>query len=111
MMRRWILFFIVLAVGVGLGLVYGWVLNPVNYLETTFHSLRRDYQADYVLMVAEVYNTERDLTWAASRLTMLGDEQPEESVEQAIFFAEEIGYNPRDLQLMKDLRNVLGEGE
>jgi hypothetical protein len=110
-MRRWILFFIVLLVGTGLGLLYGWVLNPVDYLDTTFQSLREDYQTDYVLMVAEVYHAEQDLAWARTRLTMLGEQPPQQSVEEALAFAEEVGYTARDLALMEELRFALAEEE
>jgi hypothetical protein len=35
------------------GLLYGWMVNPVRYVNTTPDTLRADYQLDYVLMVAE----------------------------------------------------------
>ncbi len=39
-MSRWTLFILVLLLGLGLGLVYGWVVNPVSYQDTTLESLR-----------------------------------------------------------------------
>jgi hypothetical protein len=46
-MSRWTLFFIVLLLGLGLGLLYGWVINPVSYQDTTLDTLRIDYKTDY----------------------------------------------------------------
>ena len=51
-MLRWFLFFLSIALGLAAGLYYGWVINPVEYVNTTPDTLRVDYQADYVLMVA-----------------------------------------------------------
>jgi hypothetical protein len=51
-MSRWTRFLIAIAVGLALGLLYGWVLSPVKYVDTTPNTLRADYQTDYVLMVA-----------------------------------------------------------
>ena len=74
-MSRWILFLITVALGLGAGLFYGWKINPGEYINTTPGSLRDDYKADYVLMVAEAYQAEADLnaadrlvrSWATSR--------------------------------------------
>jgi hypothetical protein len=86
-MARWIRFFFVVAVGIGLGLFYGWVIDPVKYVDTTPDSLRIDFKSDYVLMVAEAYNNERDLGQALDRLTLLGTKAPADIVQQAILFA------------------------
>ena len=50
MTSRWILFIFAILVGAGLGLLYGWVINPVDYVDTTPDTLRIDYKTDYVLM-------------------------------------------------------------
>ena len=44
---------LVLLLGIALGLLVGWVLVPIQYVDTTPDTLRGDYRADYVLMVAE----------------------------------------------------------
>ncbi len=85
-MGRWIRFILVVVVGIGLGLFYGWVIDPVKYVDTTPDSLRIDYKSDYVLMVAEAYNSERDLGLAVSRLALLGAKAPADIVQQAVLF-------------------------
>jgi hypothetical protein len=106
-MRRWVLFLIVIAIGVAAGLYYGWVLSPVKYVDTAPDSLRMDYKSDYVLMVAEAYRLENNLSLAARRLAILGTDSPDIIIAQAIQFAEEIGYNEQDLLLMQTLADEI----
>ena len=110
-MSRWTLFLIILVVGLGLGLLYGWVINPVSYQDTTLESLRIDYKTDYALMVAEVYHYEGDLEWAMNRLTLLEDSSPLVSVESALKFAAQAEYTLPDMFLLRDLHNALEENQ
>ena len=87
---------------------YGWVMNPVEYVDTAPDSLRMDYKTDYVLMVAEAYHVEKSLGMAVRRLAYLGDNLPVEIVNEAILFADQIGYNANDLILMQNLGEALG---
>jgi hypothetical protein len=106
-MRRWLLFFIVIAVGAAVGMLYGWVINPVKYVDTAPDSLRMDYKTDYVLMVAEAYRLENNLNLAARRLALLGTDTPEETVSKALEFARQIGYNEADIALIQSLAEGL----
>jgi hypothetical protein len=105
-MSRWIRFILVMFVGIAGGLLYGWVLNPVKYVDTTPDTLRIDYKTDYVLMVAETYSADKDLDLAVRRLSILG-ESPAEMTLQAILFAEQNGYTDNDLLLMRTLSGAL----
>jgi hypothetical protein len=107
MSRRWVRFIIVIIIGIGLGVLYGWVLDPVDFIDTTPDTLRSDYQADYVLMVAEIYAVERDAESAVLRLTYLGDPSPVDSVQNALIFAVEAGYGTEDLRMLRDLSDAL----
>lgn len=106
-MGRWLLFLLSIALGATLGLLYGWVINPVEYVDTTPDSLRADYKTDYVLMVSEAYTLDHDLTAAARRLALLGDLEPLEYVRQAIMFGTQVGYSEADLTLMRQLASDL----
>jgi len=106
-MARWIRFLIAIIVGAGLGLIYGWLINPVEYVETTPDTLRVDYRTDYVLMVAEAYQGEQDLDLAVRRLAMLGDADPAEITYQAILFAQKAGYADADMERMQALLSAL----
>lgn len=102
-MKRYIYFFAAIFVGIGLGLLYGWVVSPVQFYDTTPATLRIDYQADYVLMVAEAYASDDDAMLAVERLYFLGAASPEEVVQRAIVYAAQVGYAAEDLALMREL--------
>ncbi|MBI3160278.1 MAG: hypothetical protein HYZ26_11835 [Chloroflexi bacterium] len=103
---RYALFFLAIAAGVGLGLFYGWVVSPVQLVDTAPSSLRADFKADYALMVAESYEVQPDLNLAARRLAQLGG-HPLDTVQAAAAFAVQVGYDPRDLALLRDLAEAL----
>jgi hypothetical protein len=106
-MVRWIGFILTLGIGATLGLLYGWVVDPIKYVNTTPDTLRIDYKSDYVLMVAEAFQTEGDLALAVQRLTLLGVSNPTEVVHRAVLFAEEQSYADADLNLMRTLEGAL----
>jgi hypothetical protein len=106
-MSRWIRFLLALLVGAAGGLFYGWQIDPVKYVDTTPDSLRSDYRSDYVLMVAEAYQSDHDLDLAARRLALLGSSPPAEIALDALLFAEGHGWLDADLDLMRDLYTVL----
>jgi len=106
-MARWFRFLITIAIGISIGLVYGWIVNPVEYVDTAPASLRMDYKTDYILMVAEAYKVEQDLDLAVRRLALLGDTAPQEMILEAIAYAAEIQYDPVDLVLMQALSDGL----
>jgi hypothetical protein len=106
-MRRWIWFLFFVMLGVGAGLVYGWVIDPVHYVDTTPAKLRSDYQTDYILMVAEAYQAEGDLDIAAQRLAILGASPPAEIVRQGMIFAAQYNYSDSDQELLSQLASDL----
>ena len=102
-MPRWIWFLIALAVGLAAGLYVGWVLSPVNYVDTTPDSLSADYQADYVLMVAESYQSVQDPAAAARQLAILGGQGPAFSAQQTLAYARAHSFSEEDVDLLQDL--------
>ena len=106
-MSRRIWFIVSVVAGITLGLVYGWIINPVQYVDTSPDTLRVDYKTDYVLMVAEVYHTEGDLSLAARRLALLGNTPPLDMVQQAVVLAGQADYAPKDVDLMVRLAQGL----
>jgi hypothetical protein len=65
-----------LAVGMGLGLLYAWVIAPVRYVNTTPHTLRADFKDQYRMLIAVSYASTHDLARAKSRMDLLGDADP-----------------------------------
>lgn len=106
-MGRWFRFLIMIGIGCAIGLVYGWFINPVEYVNTAPNSLRSDYKTDYILMVAEAYRVEQNLELAVHRLAQIGEIPPTELVSQAMATAVEYQYDPSDLVLMQALADGL----
>jgi hypothetical protein len=106
LMKRWTSFFAVIVIGAAIGLLIGWFLMPGQYLNTTPEMLRVDYQADYVLMVAEAFQKDDNLPLAVVRLAFLGGTEAQELVRQALLFAEP-RYADADLALMRSLSLAL----
>ena len=106
-MRRWIFFFLSIMIGLGIGIFYGWVIQPIRYTDAPLKSLGPDYQTDYVLMVAEAYSFDHNLVAATHSLEDLGTAPGNEIIHQAILRAEQAGYNSRDLKLMRSLQSAL----
>lgn len=104
---RWIGFILAIILGLAAGLVYGWVLRPAGVSNTTLDSLRHDYKADYVLMVAETYNASADLSQAKQDLNQIDPGEPLRAVQAALVSAQALGYPNSDLQMMAQLELAL----
>jgi hypothetical protein len=102
-MKRWLWILIALVAGIGLGLLYGWVIDPVDFVDLTPDTLRADYRADYILMVAEAYQAENDLDLAARRLAIFGSDPPAEIASQALQFGPSAGFSPSELSTLEEL--------
>ncbi len=106
-MPRWVYSIIALALGIGLGLLYGWVISPVQFVDTTPASMRADYRADYVLMIAEAYQADQDTSLAIRRLSVIGGSSPTDIASQALQTGQNIGYSADDISLLQELRRAL----
>jgi len=104
---RWIFFMVAILVGIAAGVFIGYQVAPVQYQDAVPQSLRFDYQTDYILMVAELYQDEGNAALAAARLIFMGVQNPSEMVVSAIIFAQENQYAPKDIQLMNDLARAI----
>jgi hypothetical protein len=107
LMSRWLSIFIALGIGIALGLVYGWVIDPVQFTDVTPEALRVDYRTDYVLMVAEAFQSEQDPALAARRLAVLGSDPPAIIAGEAYNFAQQSAYPTDDLALIQELTVAL----
>lgn len=66
-----------LVVGIGAGLLVGWVLWPLEYTEADPSIMEDRYQRDYTLMIASAYSQDQDLIQARRRLHSLGMQDDE----------------------------------
>jgi hypothetical protein len=97
-----------LLVGVGLGLLFGWVIMPVKYVDTGIADLHVDHQEEYIVLVASAYALDQDLEKAKARL----DQMEAANVHQWIagladrYIAE--GRNEADIRALAELAKGLG---
>jgi hypothetical protein len=105
--KRIIWFLVMIALGAAAGLVYGWIVNPVKYVDNSAASLRADYKTDYVLMVAEVYQTDGSVDQAMARLSLVSSQLPQKTAAGALLTARSLGYSPADLSLIEKLSQAL----
>jgi len=94
-------------IGIALGLVYGWVIQPVEYTDVTPNILRADYRADYVLMVAEAYQSEQDSETAAHRLAILGSDAPAQMVTTTLDYAVKNNFSQNEIILLQGLLTAM----
>ncbi len=102
-MPRWMQFTIAIALGIAGGLLYGWVISPVEYVDTTPNTLHPDFRVDYILMVAEVYAADGNLDQAGRQLAVLGSDSPADLASQALDYARDNGYSPHEQGLLQRL--------
>jgi hypothetical protein len=100
---RWLFIIIALIAGFGIGLVYGWVIDPVDFFNLTPDTLRADYKTDYVLMTAEAYRVEQDPALAARRLAIFGSQSPSAIASDALTYARTNGFSDSDITLIQEL--------
>jgi hypothetical protein len=100
---RWILIFVALILGIGAGLAYGWIIDPIEFFDLTPDTLRADYKTDYVLMTAEAYRLEQDPGTAARRLAILGGQFPSAIASEALEYARTNGFPDSDITLIQEL--------
>ncbi|MBV6449823.1 MAG: hypothetical protein MHPDNHAH_00536 [Anaerolineales bacterium] len=105
--NRWLFIVIACIAGIALGLAYGWVVDPVDFFDLTPDTLRADYKADYVLMVAETYRASRDPGLAARQLAVFGSQSPTSIASQGLDFARANGFDSTDIALIQELITAL----
>ncbi len=89
------------------GLVYGWLIDPVEYVDTQPNSLRIDYQTDVVLMVASIYAQEHDTEAAIERLVLLEKEDIGSLLADSLGYAEKMHFSIQDIDNIKLLNEAI----
>ena len=104
---NWIKILFAMIIGIALGLVYGWVINPIEYTDVTPNILREDFRADYVLMVAEAHQGEQDSETTAHRLAILGSESPVQIVSSTLDYAIKNNFAQNEIYLLQGLLTAM----
>ena len=103
----WVFIVLALLAGIGIGIAYGWYVDPVDYFDTTPDTLRADYRADYVLMTAEAYQVEQDPGLAARRLAIFGTKSPSAIAADGLAYARTQGFSDAEIVLIQNLVTAL----
>jgi hypothetical protein len=106
-MKRFVLLLAGTVIGVLAGAWYGWSVSPVTYTEISPDQLRPEFQADYVLMVAETYAADHDLGEAAVRLSRLGQADLAGLVRRTAEAYQAAGFPEADCALLLNLARDL----
>lgn len=83
-----------LILGIVLGLLYGYVISPVQFIDGNIEQLRNDLKVDYLRMAIDSYALNQDAALAESRYNQLG--------EGASTYLSDIEFNPAG-QLISDI--------
>ncbi len=103
----WVFIVLALLVGLGIGIAYGWYVDPVDYFDTTPDALRADFKADYVLMAAEAYQVEQDPGLAARRLAVFGTRSPSGIAADGLAYARAHGFSDSEIAMLQELVTAL----
>ena len=102
-------FIISIVIGLTIGLLYGWLVKPPEISNTSLSSLRSDYKADFVLMVAENYASDTDIEKAVNSLMEINPASPLAAVQQALLTGQTLGYSESDMRYMAALEMGIRE--
>lgn len=83
-----------LVVGIILGLLYGWVISPVEFVDGNVAQLRDDLKVEYLRMAIDSYALNQDASLAEARYDQLGD--------NASTYLSDVEFNPSS-QLISDI--------
>ena len=106
---NWIKIAIFTALGIALGMIYGWVIDPIEYTDVTPNIMRADYRADYVLMIAEAHQSEQNSETSARRLAALrvGSQSPAQIVTSTLDYAANNNFTQDEIILLQGLLTAM----
>lgn len=99
-----------LVLGLVLGLLYAWVLRPVEYTNTSPASLSPAYKDKYRALIAAAYMANGDLVRAQGRLALLDDPDTYATLAQQAQRALADGSSPQEARALGMLSVALGQG-
>jgi hypothetical protein len=70
--RVWVIAAVALAAGIGIGLLFGYVIAPVEWVNGTPEQLREDLRVDYMRMAIAAYSEDQNVDKAVQRYQGLG---------------------------------------
>jgi hypothetical protein len=70
--RKWVLPVAALVIGIVLGLLYAWIIDPVDWINGIPEQMRVDLRKDYLRMIVDSYSVNNDADLAVARYKNLG---------------------------------------
>lgn len=107
-MRRGWLLLIGLVLGLAGGLVYTWVINPVEYVDTVPWLMRADYRAEWIRMTALAYGAEGNLERTRLRLQELPEAEIQAELARTLDSAVTSGRSVTVLRRLATLAQAYG---
>ncbi|MCK5646072.1 MAG: hypothetical protein KAH97_04785 [Anaerolineales bacterium] len=100
--RKWVLGVGALVLGLALGVLYGWVISPVQWIDGESAQLREDLRVDYLRMVIDSYSLNQDENLAVARYETL-----REFAENTV---EKVGADPGtvEAEALQNFQAVIG---
>ena len=96
-----------LLIGLALGFIYGWVINPARYIDISPQSLHEDQKKQYLLLVAESYQASEDIGRSYARIKQMVDPVDIDSL-RAMLLEMEIDPNYADsFEIVRNFINSL----
>ncbi len=100
-----------LVVGIGLGLVYAWMIAPRRVTDADPSTLRTDFKEQYRSVIAAAYAANGNLPRAQARLQLLKDADPVEVLNAQAQQMLARGDSPKTADQVAALAEALVEGE
>ena len=97
-----------LTAGAVLGLLLGWVVWPVKFVDTSIADLAPEYKDEYILLVASAYVVDGDLEKAQARLARLEVPNVNQSISAMIDRYINEGRDEADIRALVALASALG---
>ena len=96
--------------GVAFGLLYSWVISPVEYVDAPPYALRADFKDEYRALVAAAYLYSNDLLRAEDRLAQLKDDDTAQTVAMQAQQALAEGHPEEEVKALGMLAIALSKG-
>jgi hypothetical protein len=96
--------------GLAFGLIYSWVIDPVEYVNAAPNALRADFKSQYLSLVAAAYMSSGDVERAKARLNELGEIDAAQVVAMEAQRALAEGRPSSEASALGSLAAALGQG-
>jgi hypothetical protein len=107
--RRGLLLAVGTLIGLAAGLYYSWVVNPVEYVDSSPASLRQNFKEDYLALIASAYAHTGDLQRTRARLASLQFEDPASALSRLAQSRLAEGRPETEVLALAQLAAVLGQ--